>query len=86
MGIKDKNSIGKKRIVLININPKILIRLREKSKIPIKTILEKIKIPRNVYKKWETDGKDIPLSKLKILAKLFKRQLAVFFLNKIKQL
>jgi len=66
--------------VELNINPQILRWAREEAGFDLVEIAEKIDIGTEKYKLWEKEGKNIPLSKLKIIASSYKRQLAVFLL------
>lgn len=66
--------------IKISINPNLLQWAREESGFGIKEIADKLKIHQERYLNWEKNGTDIPLGKLKELAKQFKRQLAIFFL------
>ncbi len=48
-------------------------------------IAEKVKITADDYVRWEKEGKNIPLGKLKTLANTYKRQLAVFLLPTVPE-
>ncbi|MGI8582307.1 MAG: ImmA/IrrE family metallo-endopeptidase [Chitinophagaceae bacterium] len=64
----------------LNINPKVLRWAREESGYDPSEIAEKIDVATDRYKRWEIEGKNIPLGKLKTIAGTYKRQLAVFLL------
>jgi len=66
--------------MLIDLNPKILIWAREERGVPVEEAAKKIKIDVQDLKKWEQDGKNIPFGTLEIIARIYKRQTAVFFL------
>ncbi len=68
---------------IININPKILAWAREESGFEIDDIIGVVEVDTHTYQLWEKSGNDIPFSKLKTLAKLFKRQIAIFFLPSV---
>jgi Zn-dependent peptidase ImmA (M78 family) len=65
---------------VININPAILVWARNESGIEIDNILREVEVDHPTYHLWERFGNNIPFSKLKILAKIFQRQTALFFL------
>jgi Zn-dependent peptidase ImmA (M78 family) len=65
---------------VININPAILVWARKESGLEINNILREVEVDHPTYKLWEKFGKNIPFIKLKILAKIFQRQTALFFL------
>ena len=69
--------------VELNVNPEILRWAREESGYKVEEIAEKIDVATERYWKWENEGKDIPLGKLKSLASTYKRQLAVFLLPEV---
>lgn len=66
--------------VEININPQVLRWAREEAGYDLLEIANKVDIDSNRYKLWEKEGKNIPLGKLKTIANVYKRQLAVFLL------
>jgi Zn-dependent peptidase ImmA (M78 family) len=65
---------------VININPEILVWARKESGLEIDEILSALEIDHPTYRLWERFGNNIPFSKIKILAKIFQRQTAIFFL------
>ncbi|PKN02015.1 MAG: hypothetical protein CVU77_03540 [Elusimicrobia bacterium HGW-Elusimicrobia-1] len=65
---------------LIDITPQILTWAREEMQIKANDVAFELQINPETYNKWENSGKDIPFADLKILAKIFKRQLSCFFL------
>ncbi len=69
-----------------NINPKILVWARKESgyKTPVE-VAEKLKIETQLLRNWETDGKNVDFSALELIAKIYKRQTAVFFLPKVPE-
>ncbi len=67
----------------VNINPKVLLWARQEAGYNVDEIAAKLSVNSDRYKKWEAEGKDIPLSKLKNIASYYKRQLAVFFLPEV---
>lgn len=69
------------RRIKIDINPQLLQWAREESGYKTDEIAEKLDIEPEKYIKWEQTGKDIPIGKLKNIAKQYKRQLAIFFLS-----
>ncbi len=66
--------------MLVKINPKILVWAREERKMTVGDIADKLEIDTNKVEKWESDGEDIDFDKLELIAKLLKRQTAVFFM------
>jgi Zn-dependent peptidase ImmA (M78 family) len=64
----------------IKVNPRVLQWAREESGFSVEDIANKIQVKPDRYLLWETQGNNIPFSKLKDLAKQYKRQIAVFFL------
>lgn len=64
----------------IQINSKVLEWAREECGYSKKEIADKIRISLQKYTTWEETGKGIDLDELKTLAKVCKRQIAVFFL------
>jgi len=65
---------------VININPAILVWARKESGTDIDNILRELEVDHPTYQLWERFGNNVPFSKLKILAKIFQRQTAIFFL------
>ncbi len=66
--------------IKITINPGLLQWAREEAGYKIDEIAAKLKIKPERYTNWEQTGIDIPLGKLKEIARRYKRQLAVFLL------
>jgi len=64
----------------ITINPDLLQWAREEAGYKIDEIAKKLDIKPEKYSAWEKTGTEIPLGKLKDIAKRYKRQLAVFLL------
>lgn len=69
----------------LKINPDILKWAREEAGYNTTEIADKISIPVHKYKTWEEQGENIPLGKLKLLARHCKRQLATFFLPSVPE-
>ena len=67
-------------VIKIQANPEILIWAREESGFTPDELADKLHIPVDRFKQWETTGKNIPLGMLKQVANFYKRQLAVFCL------
>ena len=67
----------------VNINPLILKWAREESGLTISDILPELKISSNTYNDWEKSGQNVPFKSLRSIAKLYKRQIACFFLVEI---
>ena len=67
----------------LNINPQILRWAREESGYDPPEIADKVDVATDRYNLWENDGKNIPLGILKIIAKAYKWQLAVFLLPEV---
>ena len=65
---------------VININPEVLAWARKESGLEIDNILPLLEIDHPTYLLWEKFGKNIPFSKIKILAKILQRQTALFFM------
>jgi len=65
---------------LININPKVLSWARTEMGTELVDMAFLLDIDHRIYNLWETDGKDVPFTKLKEISKLFKRQISCFFL------
>jgi Zn-dependent peptidase ImmA (M78 family)/transcriptional regulator with XRE-family HTH domain len=61
-------------------NPKVLVWAREERGMTVQEVSEKIGVEARELNNWEKDGKEITFSTLEKLAKLYKRQTAVFFL------
>ncbi|OQA92711.1 MAG: hypothetical protein BWY26_00129 [Elusimicrobia bacterium ADurb.Bin231] len=68
---------------LIDINPQMLIWAREEMQIRANDIASELQISLETYSNWENNGKNIPFTDLKVLAKLYKRQISCFFLPDI---
>lgn len=68
---------------LIDINPKILKWARKESGLEITGITSDLEIDSATYINWEKDGNNVPFTKLKIIAKAFSRQIAIFFLPEV---
>lgn len=66
---------------LININPEILKWARTESGISVEDVSYELKIDTAEYLRWEKDGKNIPFVSLKKISKIFRRQIACFFLS-----
>ncbi|MEO6166650.1 MAG: XRE family transcriptional regulator [Chitinophagales bacterium] len=64
----------------LNINPQVLRWAREEAGFDPAEIAEKVDVAEARYKRWEKEGKNIPLGKLQSIATTYKRQLAVFLL------
>lgn len=71
--------------MLVDINQKILIWAREESGMAIDSVANKLKISHSLVKKWEKFGKEIPFKDLESIAKLYKRQAAMFFMPSVPQ-
>jgi Zn-dependent peptidase ImmA (M78 family) len=71
----------------VDINPKLLIWAREErfGKASLLDIAKEIKVAVEDLAKWEHDGKNVPFDSLEILAKVYKRQTAIFFLPDVPQ-
>lgn len=69
--------------VEININPLVLRWAREEAGFELSEIADRVKVASERYKTWEREGKNIPLGKLKTIANVYKRQLAVFLLPQV---
>jgi Zn-dependent peptidase ImmA (M78 family) len=69
----------------LNINPKILKWARDESGFSIEEIINKLDIAEIRYLNWEKNGQDIPFGKLKDIARLYKRQIATFFIPEVPQ-
>jgi Zn-dependent peptidase ImmA (M78 family) len=67
--------------IKIQINPQILQWARLEAGYDENIIADKLHIPIERYKNWETTGREIPLGMLKNIADYYKRQLAVFLLS-----
>lgn len=67
----------------VDINPKILIWAREERGMSAKDVAEKLKLDASDLSQWEFDGKGILFGSLQLVAKLYKRQTAVFFLSDV---
>ncbi len=67
----------------LNVNPAILIWAREERGYSVDQLAEKIDKDAVTIRDWELDGNDIPFADLKKLAKVYKRQISVFFLKDI---
>ncbi len=67
--------------VSLDINPSILRWAREESGYSISEVIHKLDIQKDIYIEWEKTGSSIPFNVLKNVAKIYKRQIAVFFLT-----
>jgi Zn-dependent peptidase ImmA (M78 family) len=65
---------------VININPEVLAWARKESGLETGEVLSALEIDHPTYQLWERFGNNVPFSKLKVLAKIFQRQTALFFL------
>jgi Zn-dependent peptidase ImmA (M78 family) len=70
---------------VININPEILAWARRESGLEIDEVLSALEIDHPTYQLWERFGNNVPFSKIKILAKIFQRQTALFFLPSVPE-
>ncbi len=70
--------------IKVDINPDILRWAREEAGYTIDEITSKL-APLKKYASWETDGRDVPLGKLKKIANSYKRQVAVFLLPEVPE-
>jgi Zn-dependent peptidase ImmA (M78 family) len=61
-------------------NPRVLKWAREEAGFTAEAIAARLQVEVERYAQWENDGKDIPFGKLKDIARLCKRQIAVFLL------
>ena len=68
--------------IKVKANPQNLKWAREESGFSIHDIADHLKISEETLKEWEQSGEDIHFAKLEKLAKKYKRQVAVFFLEK----
>jgi Zn-dependent peptidase ImmA (M78 family)/DNA-binding XRE family transcriptional regulator len=68
---------------LIDINPKILKWAREESGLTITEMANDVGIDSATYIDLENSGKNVPFSNLKMIAKLLRRQIAIFFLPEV---
>ncbi len=64
----------------VTTNPRLLKWAREEAGFPAEAMAAQLQVDAQRYAQWETDGKNIPFGKLKDIARLCKRQIAVFFL------
>lgn len=71
------------KIYKVNINPDVLVWARLQSGEAPEQIAERLSVELELYRAWESDGLDVPLGKLKVLAARFKRQVAFFFLTEV---
>lgn len=67
----------------VDINPKILIWAREERGMSTEDVAVKLKLEASDLSQWELDGKGILFGSLESVAKLYKRQTAVFFLSDV---
>ena len=67
--------------ITVNINPNILIWARQELGYKLAEVAESLKKDQSQIKQWETDGQSVKFTDLQKLAKLYKRQTAVFFMN-----
>jgi len=67
----------------VNINPRVLEWARMEAGFTIPEISERLKVDSERYNGWEKYGSDIPWGKLCQVSKLYKRQVAVFFLETV---
>lgn len=67
----------------IDVNPKILTWAREERGMSTEDVADRLKLEVSVLSQWETDGKGILFGILESIAKLYKRQTAVFFLSDV---
>ena len=67
----------------VDINPKVLIWAREERGMSTKDVADKLKLEASDLSQWELDGKNILFGSLESIAKLYKRQTAVFFLSDV---
>lgn len=67
----------------VDINPKILIWAREERGMSTTYVADKLKLEVSDLNQWEHNGKDILFGSLESVAKLYKRQTAVFFLSDV---
>lgn len=68
---------------VININPSVLAWARKESGMETGHILKALEVDHPTYQLWERFGNNVPFGKLKILAKIFQRQTALFFLPEV---
>jgi len=69
----------------VDINPKVLQWTREEAGYNAEEAAIKLSVDLRLYKSWEKQGEQIPIGKLRKLAVLYKRQLAVFFLPQVPE-
>lgn len=67
----------------VKINPEILKWARHEAGYTIDEIAKRLDIESQRYENWETKKEEIPWGKLKEISKQYKRQLAVFFLQRV---
>ncbi|MBN1494644.1 ImmA/IrrE family metallo-endopeptidase [Candidatus Peregrinibacteria bacterium] len=65
----------------IDVNPKMLIWAREEAGMSIKDVTDKLKLQISDLTQWELDGREIFFATLELIARLYKRQTAIFFLS-----
>lgn len=70
---------------VININPSVLSWARRESGLEMNLILKALEVDHPTYQLWERFGNNIPFGKLKILSRIFQRQIAVFFLPEVPE-
>lgn len=68
--------------IQVDVNPRVLTWAREErfGKAPLSDIAQKVDVATADLTRWEEDGKCIPFGALEALARIYKRQTAVFFL------
>lgn len=66
----------------VDINPKVLEWAREEAGYNLSDVAHYLKAEEDLIKQWENDGKEVKYSSLTKLARYYKRQTAVFFLQK----
>jgi Zn-dependent peptidase ImmA (M78 family)/transcriptional regulator with XRE-family HTH domain len=69
----------------LTINPKVLKWAREESGYTVLQLITKLNIDEAEYSRWENTGNGIPFPALRVIAKILKRQIAVFFLPQTPQ-
>lgn len=66
--------------IKVNINPELLVWARAESGIAVEKVADKLELDVPKILEWESNGKDIPFKALETIARLYKRQIATFFL------
>lgn len=73
------------RSIKVNVNPQVLVWARLESGFSQEDVINRLKLKYQDFVAWESNGLSIPFKKLELIAKIYRRQAAIFFLPSVPE-